>query len=207
MNLALVTSYIIAGMLTLSLIMMNLRVSNNSTELTLTQITRQHMVDVTEILNDDISNMGYDVDQKSSQILTYASDDEIRFYRNIQNDPSRLPELVTWKFFPGDSVATAKNPNLRVLRRIVDDPNSGTQEVTEIESGVTRFELKYYEKRGENLANNMTPPGSGSAVSDIKQIYVVLEMQSKEPVILNPNSDDRYVRSVYEKRFTPANLE
>lgn len=207
MNLALITSYIIAAMLILSIIMVNLRVSSSSAELTLTQITRENVVNVTDMINDDLPNMGYNVDSKLDTILTYADSLKISFYRNIQNDADRSPELVTWEFKGDEELPATKNPNDRLLVRKVFDPNNGTEDVTEIRTGVTRFNLRYYNKHGESLGNNIPPPGSGSSLENVKQIYLELEMQSAEPIIKNPSASDRYIRSVYEKRFTPRNIE
>lgn len=207
MNLALITSYIIAAMLILSIIMVNLRVSSSSAELTLTQITRENVVNVTEMINDDLPNMGYNVDSKLDTILTYADSFKISFYRNIQNNADRSPELVTWEFKEDEDIPATKNPNDRLLVRKVIDPNNGTEDITEIRTGVTRFNLRYYNKHGESLGNNIPPPGSGPSLENVKQIYLELEMQSAEPIIKNPAASDRYIRSVYEKRFTPRNIE
>lgn len=207
MNLALITSYIIAAMLILSIIMVNLRVSSSSAELTLTQITRENVVNVTDMINDDLPNMGYNVDSKLDTILTYADSFKISFYRNIQNNADRSPELVTWEFIEDEDIPATKNPNDRLLVRKVFDPNNGTEDITEIRTGVTRFNLRYYNKHGESLGNNIPAPGSGPSLENVKQIYLELEMQSAEPIIKNPAASDRYIRSVYEKRFTPRNIE
>lgn len=207
MNMALVTSYIIAAMLMLSIVIMNLRMSNSSAELTLTQITRTHVSNVADMLNDDIPNMGYNVDSKTDPILTYAHTHRIRFYRNIQNDADREPELVTWEFYENEEIETTKNPDHRLLVRKVYDPNSGVEDSTAVTAGVIRFRLQYYDKHGEDLENNMSPPGSGSTLADVKQIYLELEMQSAEPIYSRASSGGRYIRSAYEKRFSPRNLD
>jgi hypothetical protein len=206
MNLALVTSYIIAAMLILSIMMMNLRMSSSSTELTLTQLTRQHVVTVADMLNDDIPNMGYNVFEKTDPILRYAHTHRIRFDRNIEDDPNRQPETITWEF-DNSPIMPDKNANIGLLMRIVNDPNSGTVDTTKIRTGVTRFRLRYYDQAGKDLNDNMSPPGAGSNLVNVKQIYLELEMQSIEPIYTRSNSDGRYIRSVYEKRFSPRNLE
>lgn len=207
MNLALVTSYIIAAMLLLSIVMMNLRMSSSSTELVLTQITRQHVVTLADMLNDDIPNMGYNVDEKTDPIITYADDHRITFYRNIQNNPNREPERITWEYFTGNPIALEKNPNLHAMTRTVYDPNSGQTEVTEINSGVSKFRLRYYDKHGAHKDSTLNTPLSGSDLSNLKQIYLELEMQSMEKFYTRGNSEGRFIRSVYEKRYSPRNLD
>jgi hypothetical protein len=207
MNLGLVTSYIIAALLTLSIIMMNLRLSSSSTELTLTQITRQHVITVADMINDDFHNMGYNVYEKTDPILTVAEEHKISFYRNIENDPARDPELITWEFYTGNPVALEKNPNLMEMTRTVEDPNSGTIDITEIATGVSKFILRYYDEHGAPLDEYIPTPLSAAEMENVKQIYLELEVQSMEPLVTRGNSNGRFIRSVYEKRFSPRNLE
>lgn len=207
MNLGLITSYIIAAMLLLSMVMLNLRMSSSSTELVLTQITREHVVNVAEMLNDDIPNIGYNVNTKTDTLLAFADTHRIQFFRNIENDEARQPEMITWEFFEDEELSNTKNPDHRLLTRTVYDPNTAEEHVTQISTGVTRFSLRYYDKHGRDLNENLSPPVTGSNLSNIKQIYLELEMQSAEPLYNRGNSDGRYIRSVYEKRYTPGNLE
>lgn len=208
MNLGLVTSYIIAAMLIMSIVMMNLRMSSSSAELTLTQITRERVIAVAEMLNDDIPNIGYNVYSKTDESLIYANSHRITFYRNIENDETREPERITWEFFENEELTNTKNPDHRLLTRTVYDPNTNEEHVTEIRSGVTRFQLRYYDQPGKNLDDNMPTPGSSlSSLENVRQIYLELELQSAEPIYARGSSDGRYIRSVYEKRFSPRNLE
>jgi len=209
MNLALVTSYIIAAMLMLSIIMMNLNLSSSSAELTLTQITRQHMVTVADMLNDDIPNMGYNVDEKTEVILEQANNHRIRFYRNIQDDETREPERITWVFNSDPILPADKNQNIGLLtRRVLDPNNADPEEVTEIRTGVTKFHLRYYDKHGAPLDSSMVSPVEGASLQNVKQIYLELEMQSAEPLHRGSGPEgDRYIRTVYEKRFSPRNLD
>jgi len=208
MNLGIVISYIIAGMILLSIAMMNIRVQNSSAELTITQIVREHVTNITEVLNDDLSNMGYDVDQSTLKskgaILTYANDNSISFYRNLQNNSAVEPDLITWSLVD-DSPSTG-NPNIKTLVRTVLSGETGLMDENEIKVGVTNFELRYYDTVGNSLGNNMSPPAAGSGLSNIRQIHVILEVQSREPVFKRATGNGRFVRSVWEKRFTPTNL-
>jgi hypothetical protein len=209
MNLALVTSYIIAAMLMLSIIMMNLRLSSSSAELTLTQMTRQHMVTVADMLNDDIPNMGYNVDSKTDIIIRCAQDHRIQFFRNIKDDPDYPPHRITWEFDTDSSLLDQllnKNEDVGVLRRITRDTNTGVEETTEIMTGVTKFRLRYYVNQGDSLHNNISAPDC-TYPTNIRQIYLELEMQSLEALPMRGNPEGRHIRSVYEKRFTPRNLE
>jgi len=89
MNLGIVTSYIVAGVIILGIVAMNLSVQNSSAELTLTQMQRQYVANITDMLNDDLSNMGYDVNdvtrdpEGNIKILECAQENRISFYRNL----------------------------------------------------------------------------------------------------------------------------
>jgi hypothetical protein len=205
MNLALVTSYIIAAMLMLSIIMMNLRLSSSSAELTLTQMTRQHMVTVADMLNDDIPNMGYNVDRQTDNIIRCAQDHRIQFFRNIEDDPDREPHRITWEYTTDSSLLDQllnKNEDVGVLKRITRDTYTNTETTTRINTGVTKFRLRYYENPGDSIS----APGC-TYPTNIRQIYLELEMQSLEALPMRGNPEGRHIRSVYEKRFTPRNLE
>jgi len=208
MNLGMVTSYIIAGMLLLGIMAMNINVQTSTTELTVSQILRSHINTVTEMLNDDIPNMGYDYegttlsnDDVGNKILEFGNEKRISFYRNLTGDPSRIPERIEWEFVDSTGV------NFGTLIRRVYDPNDGTTDVNEINIGVHKFEIRYYDSVGEILSNNMSTPGSNvTQLNDVEQIHIIMELQSKEKIYKRATGDGRYMRSVWEKRFTPSNL-
>ncbi len=213
MNLGIVISYIIAGMIMLGIVMMNINVQNSSAELTITQITRSHVANIADMINDDFPNMGYHVNMSTSEIdslenmvLTYARNNEISFYRNLVEDPNRPPHLITWKI-DSDDIPATKNPDHRTLYRLVEDLETGAVDTTAIRTGVTRFFIRYYNKVGAQFDKNVTPPGQlKNQLDQIRQIHVTLELQSAEPIYNRASGQGRYIRSVWEKRFTPPNI-
>ena len=219
MNLGIVTSYIVAGVIILGIVAMNLNVQNSSAELTLTQMQRQYVANITDMLNDDLSNMGYDVNdvtrdsEGNIKIIECAQQNRISFYRNLCetdadcNNEDRPPELVEWRFLTEGEISDS-NPNHRTLRRTVTtDPASEEPEVDEnnINVGVTQFEIQYFQTVGSNT--NVTGLGCGSGVDNIKQLKVTLEVQSAERIHYRAQGDGRFINSVWEKRFTPQNLQ
>lgn len=220
MNLGIVTSYIVAGVIILGIVMMNFRVQNSGAELTLSQMNRQYVADVADILNDDFSNMGYDVNDVTRnpetdevRVMDCAKSNEIRFYRNLCEtdadcaDETRIPEQITWELLT-DEVSTT-NPDQRTLRRtvtVLDETNTViSSDSTDINIGVTKFNIQYFETVGTNT--NITGLGCGSNVPSVRQLKVTLEVQSAEKIIQRASDDGRYIRSVWEKRFTPTNLQ
>lgn len=214
MNLPMVTSYILAGILLFSILTVNLNLSNSGAELTLTQVTRGHVDMATDMLNDDITNMGYDLEQPTNTILTIADTQKIQFYRNLCRDPKRDsatmncedPELITWEFFKNMKPATSKNENHGTLIRIVEEQGLAP-DTTKLRAGISGFNIRYYKAHGENLNDSLSTPVQASDLDQIRQLYIELEMQSNERLSGNRGSEGRYKHSVWEKRFSPRNLE
>lgn len=214
MNLGMVTSYIIAGVLLLSIVMVNINISNSGAELTITKITRDKLETVTSMLDDDIPNMGYDLLQPPDTILTVADSTYIQFFRNLCRDPARDaslvncadPERITWRFFKNMKPGSSRNDTHGTLIRVVEEVGQAPDTMW-VRSGVTNFSIRYYDEHGKDLAQNIPTPISSSQFKDIKQLYIELEVQSNERTPGRFNSDTRYVRAVWEKRFSPRNLE
>lgn len=212
MNIGMVTSYVIAGMLLLGIAMMNIRVQTSSAEITISQMVREYVVNITDILNDDIPNMGYHVDRSTAdvastgnRILVEADSSKISFFRNLTDDPTRTPDFITWEL-KQDTVFTS-NPDIKTLVRSVQFQSAGTPDENEIQLGVTNFEIRYYDTVGAPLGSNMATPLSAAQMADVEQIYIILEVQSREPVFERATGDGRFVRTVWEKRYTPMNLQ
>lgn len=214
MNMAMISSYIVAGILLLSIVMVNINISNSGAELTMTQITRDKLETVTIMLDDDIPNMGYDLLEPPDTILTVADSNQIQFFRNLCRDPARDaafvncsdPERITWQFFESKTPASSKNSNHGTLIRVVEEVGQAP-DTTWIQSGITKFNIRYYEDHGRALDQNIPSPVSSAQFDDIKQLYIELEVQSDERIPGRFNSDARYIRTVWEKRFSPRNLE
>ena len=214
MNLPLVTSYIVGGVLLLSIVMVNINISNSGAELTMTKITRSNLENVTAMLDDDIPNMGYDLLQPPDTIITVAQSNRIQFFRNLCRDPQRDaafvncsdPERITWEFYSGLNPGTSKNSDHGTLIRVVEEVGEAP-DTTWIRSGVTRFNIRYYDDHGRALNQNIPQPIASSQFDDIEQLYIELEVQSDERIPGRFYSDPRYVRAVWEKRFSPRNLE
>lgn len=207
MNFGLITSYIIAGIILISILMMNMRVTNSSAEVTLMHLTKERAAVLIELLYDDIPNMGYDVYETTPNIVTIADSSKIQFYRKIDRFNSGAPELITWEL-TNNPVSETQNPNDKVLLRKVE--KNGTEEVTEIRTGVTRFRLWYFDEHGQSTlpadGEYMSTPVSAALTDSIKQVYIALELQSAEPIRYGSNNI-RYIRSAWEKRFSPTNLD
>lgn len=202
----LVTSYVVGGILLIGILAMNISLSNSSTELTLTQTTREKAQGVQEVITHDIQKIGYNQNDKTDPILEVAESDKIQFRSNIDNSSDNSVEIVTWEFT--DTSLNNGNPNAYVLQRTVKSAETGNViSETPIRLGVTNFNIKYLDDYGEPVSNHMSTPVSSSELNDIRQLYITLELQSSAKVYQNTSSDGRFVRTIWEKRFSPPNLE
>jgi hypothetical protein len=209
MNLSLVISYIIAGIIMLSIVALNISMSKSSTELTLTQITREKASAVTEFISQDLQKMGYNRTSRTNTIIKEAHGNMIRFYSNIDNSSDKSVEQITWKFTDTE-IPETQNPNDRILLRTVHNVdasgNSGSLiEKTEIGLGVTGFKISYYDDYGETLDDSLTTPVVNPA--QINQLYIQLSFESPEKMYYQIGGDGKYILSVWEKRFSPPNLQ
>ncbi|HEX6983636.1 MAG TPA: hypothetical protein VF181_12825 [Balneolaceae bacterium] len=209
MNLPLVISYIIAGIIMLSIIAMNISVSKSSTELTMTQITREKASSVTEFISQDLQKMGYNKTSRTDPIVSIALGNKIQFFSNIDNSSDKSVEAVTWEL-TSTGIPETQNPNDKVLLRTVYSVdilgNLGSLiEETSIELGVTGFRISYYDDYGEPLSDSLTTPVADP--DQIRQMYIKISFESAEKMYYQIGGDGKYILSVWEKRFSPPNLQ
>jgi hypothetical protein len=190
MNLGLVTSFIIAALLMLSIVSMNLRMSQSTQDISLHTMSQNHVSAISDLIQYDFPKIGYDASGPISPPITIAKEDEIQFEANLDNSGST--EIVTWRLESG-SVAGSNNANHRTLVRQV---GGDTQEIN---VGVTRFEIRYYSF--DNSAPLSTPI-TGSNLEDINRIEIILEVQPRE----GTGRNNQFTTSSWHRVFTPPNL-
>lgn len=204
MDLGVVTSYVIAGMIFLAITMMTLSLSQSTTELTLNQVARQNVQSVADMLNYDIPKIGYDkIERIGNGSIDTATTTRITFKSNIDNIGTSI-ETITWEF-TSKPVSSTENPNDYVLKR-TQNWGQADQDITEITLGITNFTIRYYSEYGQTEANAMATPVTGTDLDNIRQIEIEFESESPAP-IGNRSGASRYLRSAWEKRYSPGNLE
>lgn len=207
MNAGLLTSFIVAGILIVSIITMNNSVTNSSSELTMTQFTRERMASVSQMISEDLQKMGYNRTGKTSTVVQVANFQKIKFHSNIDNSTDNSVEVITWEFRKDLEVTSTENPNDRVLHRIVKNED-GSEDITSIELGVTDFQIGYYNNYGGSISeDSLSTPVDASMRDDLKQFYIKLKVESPEKIVTGSNGEGHYITSVWEKRFSPPNLE
>lgn len=200
MNFGLITSYIIAGILMIAIITMNNSVSNSASELSMNQMGREKLASISGMIANDIQKIGYSRTGKTSTKINGADSSSIQFYSNIDNNPGNSVELVTW-VWTNNPVSSTPNPNDYILERIVDGQR------TQIKLGVTDFKISYYDEYGEGIKDSLSTPLPSSQYDKVRQLYIRVKIESPEKIYQGVNSEGRYMPSVWEKRFSPPNLE
>ncbi len=179
MNLSLISSFLIGGLLLLMLIKTNVGMVETSAESMSDQLAKQNIDAVADIISYDMRKIGYGV---QNQKILSISEDAITFQSDLDNNKG--VKQVTWHFDKTQSNNATQNPDDYILFRKVD----GVDEP--VGMGVTQFRMIYYD-----AANNET-----SDITAVARIKVKLVCQSSEPV------DGQYQKTAWEKTFTPLNL-
>lgn len=197
MNINVLTTFIIAGILFLMLAYMNRGVSNNSNELIVSQSKQAQKIDIQSIISNDFPKIGFDFNTSIDSLIVEADSSKIVFKSNLDNSSDGSIERVTWEFST-DDVTSTSNPNDKILRRTVDS------DITEILLGVTTFRIDYYDSYGSTTP--LSTPLSTADIDNLRQIQVTIEVQSAELVSPTYGGDSNYITTIWTKRFTPRNL-
>ncbi|HBX64931.1 MAG: hypothetical protein CL670_08910 [Balneola sp.] len=195
MNFGIIISYIIAGFLSITILMVTYNVGFSNQEVTTTLIKKTHSRSIQDIIVNDIPKIGYQNKTVLANKFVTADSDEISFYSDLNNDGTI--NQITWKYTDLPSPGS-KNPNDNILRRTVDGDE------TEINVGVTSFTIRYYDEYGSTTP--MATPISSSNFDDIIQIEVELELQSSYDLSYRNSDDENYITTSWQKRFSPVNL-
>lgn len=197
MNINVLTTFIIAGILFLMLAYMNRGVSNNSNELIVSQSKQAQKIDIQSIISNDFPKIGFDFNTSIDSLIVEADSSKIVFKSNLDNSLDGSIERVTWELST-DDVTSTSNPNDKILRRTVD------ADITEILLGITTFRIDYYDSYGSTTP--LSTPLSTVDIDNLRQIQVTIEVQSAELVSPTYGGDSNYITTIWTKRFTPRNL-
>ncbi len=224
MNLGLTTSFIIGGLLLLTIGIFNMRLGQHSTELTLHQISKAHVEGLYQTVQNDLNKVGYNVlpDEPGCDSgnwmepeLLLADSSRIAFSANISGNPGSCNNIPTvmWELTE-EEIAGSRNPDHRVLQRIesqfmeIDTPNhtvvtgAEEEEVESIELGVTRLEFRYYTADSNTPLNTPVPDWQ---LEMVQRIEVILELEPREG-IRALDGGTRFPVTQWQKIIVPQNL-
>jgi len=182
MNLSIIGSFIIGGMLMLSVIFLNVRVSVHSGQETMHVMAKTNVDVISQVLTFDLRKVGYGAGAE----ITTANATTFSFSTDLNNDGSL--NTITWQYFPDEEIATTENPGDRRLVRVLDGE---TQDFSSMV--VTRFELFYILQDGTEVQN----PANLSQIRKIR-INVICETEF--------GYDGEFGASAWQNVITPLNI-
>jgi hypothetical protein len=180
MNMSLVISAIVGGLLMLAMIGLNTRVSQNAGIKTMQFATKSKVEALSGYLTADLRQVGAGI--TTGNKLEQITPNRITFRRTDRNGVS---QQIQWIWDTNAIVPESPNPRDRRLLRI-----SGGQ-VSDFGSGVVSFKLRYFNANGDSTLT----------MGDVRRIHVEVIMESNVPYI------NEWARSYWETDISPRSLQ
>ena len=174
-------SFIIGGMLLLSILSLNADIMQTATINNLGTNAQQNVTNIVSILEYDFRKMGYRV-PSGINAITDMTDSTIDFLADVDNDGN--VDSVSFYLGPTSEPSGTENPNDRYLYRRVN----GT--ANDVALGITSWTLTYHDISG-NVT--VTP-------ANVRSIRISFTVETIIPF------DMTYGSARWEGRFTPKNL-
>ena len=174
-------SFIIGGMLLLSILSLNADIMQTATINNLGTNAQQNVTNIVSILEYDFRKIGYRV-PSGIDAITDMTDSTIDFLADVDNDGT--VDSVGYFLGPTSEPSGTENPNDRYLYRRVN----GT--ANDVALGITSWTLTYYNVSGSITA---TP-------ANVRSIRISFTVETIIPF------DTTYGSARWEGRFTPKNL-
>ena len=174
-------SFIIGGMLLLSILSLNADIMQTATMNNLGTNAQLNVTNIVSILEYDFRKIGYRVSSETFAITAW-SDTSIAFLGDIDNDGA--VDNISYYLGPTSETSETENPNDRYLYREVN----GT--ALDVALGITSWNLTYYDIYGSVTGT----------LANVRSIRISFTVQTIIPF------DTTYGSARWEGRFTPKNL-
>lgn len=188
MNLGIVTSFLVGGLLLVAMLQFNNRVMQSSTELTLDMMDNSQVETIRQIISRDFNRIGFG---DGSKINNFNPPHFINFKADV-NDLGT--STVIWHFKENVQIHGTSNPADRELQR--NGPIDSTGGSKPLKFNVVDFSITGYKDTQGNIETEDK--------DEVKSFLVEIIYESPEPV---SSSEDYYPRSVWRKHFVPNNLQ
>ncbi|WP_148898315.1 hypothetical protein [Fodinibius salinus] len=182
-----VTSFLVGGLLLLTMLQFNNQVMQNTSQTTLDVNSKKHMETVRKIITHDINRIGFG---ENNKINAFNPPHFINFKANIYGSGTKT---VKWQFKENKKVKDTANPDDRVLMRVGPVSKSNGNKPTRY--NVVDFSITGY---SDIYGNTETTDKDQIKSLLIKIVYEAPESMSK---------DDNYPRTVWQKHIVPNNLQ
>ena len=174
-------SFIIGGMLLLSILSLNADIMETATMNSLGTIAQKNATVIVSILEYDIRKMGYSV-PTGTVVITDLTDSTITFLGDVDDDNSI--DTIRYYLSPISEPSDTENPNDRYLYRSVNGA------ALDVALGLISWNLTYYNSAG---AATTTP-------ADVRTIRISFTVETAFPF------DETYGSARWEGRFSPKNM-
>jgi hypothetical protein len=180
---AMIGSAVIGSLLLLSFLRYGNDVTRDSYLTTLEHLTYGNLVEATQVIERDLSQIGFGVNDPDVTLFVDADSTDVRFLMDWNNDAS----IDTVRYYLSDvsSVTMTDNPNDRVLFRSI---NNNPDEIVAV--GLIDFNIRYFDSLGNETAS----------FDSIRVLELELVVES------TINYDNEYPRIVWHGKVTPPNL-
>jgi len=191
-----VISMVIFSMLTITMINVNINLSDGNYKSFTDFKTQTELIQLGRILEFDLYKAGYTiptVDSRTGEKIAIADTSSLKFYTNLFNGAGEKDSV---EYDLGGSVGASTNPRDRLLVRY--------ENLTKvyINYSVTRFKLTYYNTKDSLMAT----PVTGAFRDSIRSIRVLLTLESPEPFDTTRSGGNPYITTTYTKLIYPRNL-
>ena len=174
-------SFIIGGMILLSILSLNADIMETATLNNLGTHAQKNVTTIVSILEYDLRKIGYRV-PSGTIAITALSDTTIAFLGDVDNDSN--VDSISFYLSPKSEPSETLNPNDRYLYRRIN----GT--ANDVALGITNWTLTYYDISG---SVTVTP-------ANVRSIRISFTVETMIPF------DTTYGSARWEGRFTPKNL-
>ena len=190
MNTGLLTSFFVAGLMTLSIYSFSRGVNENTRETVAGANNLNALSETAEVLTNDFNKIGFQATANPINSLSHSS---ISFVGDIYNNDNFDTTTVRWYWDLNDPVTTTSNPNDFYLKRWgpVSESTMGETKIP-----VTYFHIKYYSGDGSLTTNR----------SIVKKMEVEIIMESGEPYRYTADDTPVFHRTAWKRIFLPSNI-
>ncbi len=205
MNSGIAISFIIGGLLLISVISMNSRIIENSGETVLNMTAKKTVETISQVMTRDFLRIGFNTEDDPQKAIIYASNTKITFEADINDNSTEDPVTITWEIVRSNTVTATENPHdYQLIRHVSSGPEQGRSTFTVVANFENKPLFTFRKVDGDKVA--MPPSLTGSSkvlktnlISSI-EVYITCEA----PVKYGNRSD--YEKSIWSKTFTPPNL-
>ncbi|RME19201.1 MAG: hypothetical protein D6800_14585, partial [Candidatus Zixiibacteriota bacterium] len=167
----------------LAFLRFNLMFSEDTNRHALEHITYGNLVEITDVLQNELSLIGLGVNDPTVNIIVSADSTDLKFLADYDND--NVSETIRYYLGDPSTAASTDNPNDRMLFRQID---SNPPKIIGV--GLTDFYFTYFDKLG-NVTSNP---------ADISVIEVNLVTESVT------YAGKTYPKVAWHGKITPLNL-